>query len=275
MILDILYKLFRRSLPPGLYKLIRFSRLGRGRSYYTLSTYQAVFRHYLENGVAPRDKTVLELGGGNQFYTAAQFLAAGARRVILVDPVIHHTEQAFRAHAAECEHAMPGTSTRASPTNVQAFSQLSDVPATMDGCIDFICSHFVLEHFVDLREYFGNVRRLLTQSGLAYAFVDLSDHTYHVFDSRKVTKWIYRTNPIGHLRYSDGLFRHISDRRVFENRYLLPHYLRLSKDFGLSVRYAVQGTSPGARVHPSVLARSGAVAGALTDVTHFILTLAK
>jgi SAM-dependent methyltransferase len=220
-------------------------------------------------------KRILEVGSGEQFYTAYFFLSAGAESVWLADPVFTGKsipiQQSQLKQFQDCSGVLPvpGEST------VRCFHSLDTIPGEQNGTFDFICSNNVLEHFSDLENYFQNVRRLLAPRGISCNFVDLSDHAYHVFDARLLTKWIYRTRMLNHLKYSDSLYDFITDRRIWTNRLLVPAYKALSIKNGLKILDIVPFFRQKAKIHPDVLNRYLPSGGEDLDITHFSILLSR
>jgi hypothetical protein len=85
---DILWKLFRKSLSPGLYEKLRLSVFGRTKKYLSLQTYEDIFKHYTSVKLSFKNKVVIEVGPGLHFFTSFFFLSHGAKKVILVEPAM-------------------------------------------------------------------------------------------------------------------------------------------------------------------------------------------
>jgi hypothetical protein len=116
------------------------------------------------------------------------------------------------------------------------YNDMRDVPSVFDYGVDFIFTHFVLEHFDDLDIFFIAVCRLLTPAGVSLNIIDLSDHTYHIFSKYKCFQRFGYRNSLSHLRYSNRVFSFINDHKCFMNRYLLPTYCKKAADYGLKCR---------------------------------------
>jgi hypothetical protein len=219
----------------------------------------------------------VEIGPGKQFFTALFALEAGARSVIHVEPSLdsQQAEHRIREHHCRLQKEYPGRFDAVDPARVSWYPSLEEVPGKYNGRIGLICSHFVLEHFRSLDSFFAGSSRLLASRGICYSFVDLSDHALHIFDSRPLTRWIFRRRPLAHLRFSDAWFRRLCDQRIFVNRDLLPVYLEKAKAHGLKVTDMTTLDAPQAKIHPDLLARCGDHDPALLRVTHFSLTLTR
>lgn len=274
-LLDIPYKLSRKLLSNNFY--LKFKKIfGREKKYCKASTYQDIFRHYSEHIPDPKDKLVLEIGCGVQLYTSIQFLSKGAGQVLLVEPKLSLSEELFSTNLTNFikETNYPDIQQKISLSNILSFKELDSIPKEYDGKIDIICSHFVLEHFDDLESYFRNIARLLSKDGTAYSFVDLSDHSFHLFDAIPALKWIYQKYPLNHLRYSDAFFNFVNDKRIAVNRILLPQYFEYSRQYGLN--YSVETrTANRCYIHADVLKQSNAHLSDDVFVSHFGLNLRK
>jgi SAM-dependent methyltransferase len=182
MLFDIAYKLARKSMPTGLYDAISYDLLGRRSNYEKKGTYEAIFRHYLDQGVDFRGKTVVEAGSGLQYFTSLYFLSAGAAEVSLVEPklafdadVLRKTVEAFN-RGADKPLAFEDVRSR-----IFCYRDLRQIPEVSRESADLLVSYTVLEHVADLGSFFSESARVLKPGALAYHLVDLSDHTYQVF----------------------------------------------------------------------------------------------
>ena len=95
-ILDIAWNLFRKMLSKQLYDKLTKSKIGCYNNYHSIATYKDIYDHYIAAGLEFNDKRALEVGTGEQFFTALYFLSAGAREVTLVDPLFSETSDAIR-----------------------------------------------------------------------------------------------------------------------------------------------------------------------------------
>lgn len=274
ILFDILWNLFRKSLGNSAYKFLKKSPFGRPYNYYSISTYKNIFDHYKSNGgVVFTSKNILEIGCGEQFFTACLFLKDGAETISLVDPIFTANSASVKeSHIKEVE-IDSNSSLPSAREKIRYYSSLDSIANDFNGKFDFICSHFVLEHFKDLNNYFQNIRRLLSPQGVSYNFVDLSDHAFHLFDSRLLTKWIYRKNMLYHLKYSDSIYNFITDSRIWVNRLLLPSYKKLAKEYGLSVINVNPSPYKKVKVHKDVLQRNVTSNENELYVSHFSILL--
>ncbi|HKP95103.1 MAG TPA: methyltransferase domain-containing protein [Fibrobacteria bacterium] len=276
MLFDIAMKLARKSLGSGLYDRISYNWLGRRRHYERLETYSAIHRHYLEQGLDFRGKTVLEVGAGLQYFTALYMLAGGAAKVILVEPKLTYTRETLLRFLAEFNEGSPKP-LRAEDVESQiaCYQDLSAIPAEGPGVADLMCSFTVLEHVRDLPGFFSLSARLLKPGGRAYHLVDLSDHTYQVFARFRMLSGLNSARALYHLRYSKRMFDLLNDPKCYMNRALMPDYLRLAAANGFRIVSAVPRPYPGrVRVHPELLGGAAAAAETL-NITTLALTLER
>jgi SAM-dependent methyltransferase len=275
MVGDMFWKLVRKSLSGKLYLAFQKSFLGRFRKYYSFETFKGIAESYFNNVNSLEGKTVLEAGSGLQFFTALQLLSKGAAKVILVDPVFGNRDHLdlLHQHYMEYQSNCEGTPCL-NIDNVVVYSSLKLLPSSLDHSIDIICSHFVLEHVTDLKEFFTQSQKLLSKKGLCYSSVDLTDHTYQIFDSRKWTQWLYKKNMLLHLRYSERMNQFLSDRRTWVNRILFPAYIKTANECGFTVTSKKLYPYKSVEIHDDVLKKLPPdYQKEELFVTHFELTL--
>ena len=275
MLFDILLKLFRKYLSQGLYDALRRTKIGRFTSYHSLATYCSVFDKYCSHGLDFQEKTVLELGPGLQFYTAFSFLAHGAKNVILVDPVFdpHHVNSIMNAQKDEFTKAYPELGGTIDTSKINIFSTLDSVPGFYNGNVDILCSNFVLEHLENIDDYFEQTRRLLAPRGDCDNFVDLSDHTYHIFYSIPWMRDVYFSRLLYHLRYSNVLFSLLNDKRTWTNRILFPVYVQKAEQYGFQIKSKDLLACPKSPIHKDLLRRLPPIDDNELYVSHFSFLL--
>lgn len=273
--MDMLFKLVWKALRSDVMRI--FSK-GRRRAEGDLSGIRmprARWLYYRNQGIDFRNKTVLEVGGGDRIYSALFFLAAGARRVVLVDPGIRFDEvewfsceRLFRiSEGCDWEpcHAL---------ARIECYPDLAAVPASFDSGVDVICSHFVLEHFRDLADFFIQNQRLLAPTGISHHRVDLTDPTYRAFTRFPFLKSFAVGRRLYHLRYPDWLFSWLDDSKCHINRKLLPDYLRLAKSHNLAMECVEKRLTPGGKVSPDLLKGCRSHKPGDLDVADFSMNLA-
>ena len=228
-------------MPGFIYEMIRGSYFGRRKQWERIDTYREAFLNYdgaaRESGRGFAGKTVLEVGCGDQVFTALFLLAHGCERVMLADPKLKIFNDGGRMgralstfRAAMPEFALSEADVRA---RLSCYSGLREIPDALNDSADFIFSHLVLEHFTDLDIFFSALMRLLAPDGLSFNMVDLSDHTYHIFTRFKVFSPLCARNGLNHLRYSNKTFARLNDPKCFMNRFLLPTYRQKAAGYGL------------------------------------------
>lgn len=254
--LDFLYKLLRARMSAKLYQRIQMGPFGRARKWYAPETYKRIMNIYTERNYNFRDQIILEVGCGNQLYTALSFIACGAKKVILVDPKLKISQSMIDDNIRiwNSSNIYAKIAHNNIDKSILGFSDLSDIPSKYDRCVDNVFSHLVLEHFMDLPSYFCNIRRLLTADGISDNLVDLSDHSYHVFHEYLPEK-VRRKVSLLHLGYSDRIFSVINDDRIFMNRMLMPVYTDLAKSNTLNAKVISIVPSGKAKIHNDVLSK--------------------
>lgn len=217
---DMIYKLGRKLLPAGVYGLGRML-VGRKAQWVDPAMVRSIRDYYLAQGLDFRGKLVIELGGGGAVDIGMLLLEAGALQVLLVDP---------KFQAADGERIAGESGGR-----LAAYRDLSEVPASFDGRIEIICSHFCLEHFNDLESLFVQTVRLQADEGVSHHRVDLSDHTYHILARYPRLERRLHARGLFHLRYSESQFRLLNDPKCYMNRLLLPDYSEMAARHGLKL----------------------------------------
>jgi SAM-dependent methyltransferase len=242
--IDFCYKLARRCMPNSIYQAIRGSRFGRRRRWETVDTYRGIFLAYdralKAEEVNWTGKTVLEIGCGDQIYTALFLLANGCQKVILAEPKLQicSDEERVKRALSLFRTAVPEFSLSDEEVEARLF-WYNDVRETLDilnGSVDIILTHLVLEHFDDLDAFFSVAHRLLAPGAISVNMVDLSDHTWHIFTRFKALAPLTSRNGLNHLRYSNKTFALLNDPKCFMNRFLLPLYCQKAADYGFDCR---------------------------------------
>ena len=258
MLLDILWNLFRKSLSNNLYQKLHRSPLGRHKGYNTIFTYKNIFEFYKSNTADFQDfknKRILEVGCGEQFYTSYFFLNSGAESVSLVDPVFSNerSESILQDHFLQFQKLNGDTGQSKHPA-IRYYSSFESINEHEQ--FDFIFSHYALEHFRNLDSYFEFLQNHLSKDGISCNRVDLSNHVYHLFDARPLTRFICKNVVLSHLRYSDKFYAQISDKRTWVNRLLLPAYKNLANLYKLNIKKITQNPYKPVIIHPDVLKKN-------------------
>jgi len=263
---DVIWNLFRKSLTDSAYDWGKRSVFGRPGHHFSIDTYRIVADEYAAVLLSCHNKNILEVGPGRQFYTGFYFLSRGAKSVSLADPVfdgcpenqLEHDRKQFMLR----ERTYVGG-------EIQRYPSMNAIPVSENGTFDIVCSRFALEHIRDAEDFFRQSARLLKPGGICYHFVDLSDHAYHLFDSRPCTRWLYRSRMLYHLRYSDTFFNLITDKRIWVNRLLLPAYRGLWGKYNLTVQFLKPHFFNTVTIHRDVLEKNPTNDRADLSISHF------
>lgn len=250
---DFIIRLFYCKL--RMYRLINIFFPGLYSSdYASLNSYFLLISKALEkNGFTLKGKSVLEIGPGNSYINAYNFLHAGARQVILVDKFPRYTDT--DRQRAYIRNEIDFFKSR---NNVEAFPYVNEETGVLNGdfitfipgdlrsirldrTVDFICSIAVLQHIRDLEEYIRRMAEVLNPGGMMCHIVDLKDK-FHFFG-----------NPFLFYKYSDFVWDNLctDDAVTYSNRIRYQDYADMFDRCGFDL---VQGNSwsydfPGTRIN--------------------------
>lgn len=259
--IDFFYKFLRKSLSKSLYGFLTASPVGRADYWRKPDTLFENFNLYNRRiGEPIQDKTILEIGCANQYFTAFCFLEAGAKKVLLAEPRLMNSgaklEEDFNVFCTTKQHKK--LTLESAKRQILCFTDLNQIPLEYNQTVDTVCSHLVLEHFEDLSSYFKNVSRLMCDNGIAYNRVDLSDHTYHIFGKFKITRWLNQRRALFHLRYSKKVFALINDKKCFMNRVLFSDYFEIANGYGFESIVVDKLVLPKAfvKIHPDLITKN-------------------
>ncbi|RJP25472.1 MAG: methyltransferase domain-containing protein [Candidatus Abyssobacteria bacterium SURF_5] len=246
-VLDMTYRILRKSLSPKVYVLLQ-KVFGRRKYYYSPFLYMQIVNRYLKAG--PIDcKVILEVGPGNDITTAILMILEGAREVFLADEVneltthrrefpnrLQYIESISQSYKESCEGKLSITEISSRihmiPHHVSCeFLYQLNIPK-----VDCLFSNHVLEHVEDLDDVFSAFKTLVKPGGIMFHSVDLSDHAYHVFTRYPRLRILNENNVLSHLKYSDGTFKMLNDKKLPMNRVLLPQYIDLCTSHGFAIR---------------------------------------
>ena len=174
-------------------------------------------------------KSVLELGPGNSYINAYNFLHRGARNMILVDKYPRYSESEkqksfirrerdyFKSlrQTERCDY-LDGKTCEPDPRYIRFMAgDLCDLDVGEQ--VDFIYSIAVLQHIRDLPRYIRKMSDLLREGGMAFHAVDLKDK-FHFFG-----------NPFLFYKYSDRVWdRFLTEESVtYTNRLRYREYVDL------------------------------------------------
>ena len=179
-----------------------------------------------------KDKTVLEIGPGDNIGVALRFLAAGAKRVVCIDKFVHYQDGPvhLRLYRALRERL---------PAEDQArFDQVVNLDSTVKldpkrfewiygkgiedtdslfapGSFDVIVSAAVLEEIYDTDLAFSKMDRLLAPGGYTIHKIDLRD--YEMFHKHGFHRLEFLTIP-------DSVYRYMTQASGQPNRRLVDYY---------------------------------------------------
>ena len=172
-------------------------------------------------------KSILELGPGNSYINAYNFLRNGAREVVLVDKFPRYTDTArqkdyirheidyFKSkHRVKQFEYVDETSCCLNPDCI-TFIAGDLCESAIDGRADFIYSIAVLHHIKGLDRYIQRMHQLLNPGGMMFHVIDLKDK-FHFFG-----------NPFLFYKYSDFTWDHLlTDEAVtYTNRVRYQEYV--------------------------------------------------
>ncbi len=172
-------------------------------------------------------KTILELGPGNSYINAYNFLGNGAREVILVDKFPRYSDTARQKSYIKDE-----IDYYKSKNKVKKFEYVDEATfclnpgcvtfiagdlcdCAFDGKVDLIYSIAVLHHIKELNRYMQRMNQLLNPGGMMFHVIDLKDK-FHFFG-----------NPFLFYKYSDFTWEHLltDDAVTYTNRVRYGEYL--------------------------------------------------
>lgn len=182
-------------------------------------------------------KSVMELGPGNSYINAYNFLNSGARRVILVDKFPRNADtdrqisyikreiDYFKAkRGVEKFEFVDESSCRLNPECIAFVAgDLCDTP--IKGKVDFIYSIAVLHHIKGLDRYIRMMHDLLNPGGMMFHVIDLKDK-FHFFG-----------NPFLFYKYSDFTWDRLltDDAVTYTNRVRYREYLDMFEANGFEL----------------------------------------
>lgn len=194
------------------------------------SNYERLKKGLLENGFDFQDKTCLEHGPGNTYINAYNFLASGARDVILVDKYPRRKnkkrQKAFIDDeiAYICKKYNIDKAKFLELTSGKINFIAKDLREVNTAEIDLIYSNSVLEHVKDIE---GNVKRMasiLNKGGYMAHVIDMRDH--YNFD-----------NPFLFYKYPDEIWeKYLAKEGIsYTNRLRYDDYRKLFVENGFSI----------------------------------------
>ena len=202
------------------------------------------FERYLKYSSLTRetlkDKTVLEIGPGDNIGVALRFLAAGAKRVVCLDKFVHYQDgpghlRLYRALRATLsaedqvrfDQVVSLDSTVKLDTNRFQWIYGKGIEETDNlfspGSFDVIVSAAVLEEIYDTDLAFKKMDRLLAPGGYTIHKIDLRD--YEMFHKHGFHRLEFLTIP-------DSVYRYMTQASGQPNRRLVDYYRGKMAEFG-------------------------------------------
>ena len=223
----------------GLFRLINALRPHVYHSdYESLNGYFDLMTYHLDRqGFDISGMSVLELGPGNSYINAYNFLHRGARKVILVDKFPRYceseeqrsfirSEMDYFINARKpdrCDY-LDGDTCATNPRYIRFVAgDLCEID--IGEQVDLIYSIAVLQHIRDLPRYIKKMHTMLRDGGMAFHIVDLKDK-FHFFG-----------NPFLFYRYSDRVWdRFLTEESVtYTNRLRYREYVDLFAANGFEI----------------------------------------
>ncbi|MBU4332068.1 class I SAM-dependent methyltransferase [Patescibacteria group bacterium] len=221
-------------------------------------SFVAIAEQYV-NALSVPNKTVIEVGAGNQLYTALYLIYSGAKKVIVIEPCIDkNATKQLTQYAVEIEKLFPDKIVKEELFGkIKIYKKGADeknLLSDYNGKIDTIFSHTTLEHIPDLNQIFKNFNQWLKNSGTMYHVVDFVDHLYYPFSSLPLLKFLFN-NKFRHLQYSPKTWKRVNDQKTcFMNRKLLPHYRKLAQKYDFEIKsIKSQAAQIKVKIHDDIL----------------------
>ncbi len=207
-------------------------------NYESLNSYYDIIAGALKkNRFKIEGKRILELGPGNSYINAFNFLRSGAREVILIDKYPRYTDSERQKSYIRNEidyfkskrrvKKFDYVNERTCCLNEKCITFIGGdlCECALDRRVDFIYSIAVLHHIRGLDRYIRRMSELLNAGGMMYHVIDLKDK-FHFFG-----------NPFLFYKYSDFTWdRLLTDEAVtYTNRVRYREYLEMFEANGLEL----------------------------------------
>ena len=188
------------------------------------------------NNISIKNKTILEIGPGNSYTVAYNFLMHGAKKVILVDkfPRTIKTKRQKEYFEREIEYISKKYGQKPFFVNngdidgeyIEFINKDLTLTDTNIKNVDLIFTNSVLEHIKPIKENIGFMSQILNESGYMLHNIDLRDH--------------YNFNkPFLFYKYSDRVWNNLLTKEgiSYTNRLRYDDFVQLFKDMGLKIIY--------------------------------------
>ena len=188
------------------------------------------------NNISIKDKTILEIGPGNSYIIAYNFLMHCAKKVILVDkfPRTIKTKRQREYFKREIEYISKKYGQKPFFINngeidgeyIEFINKDLTLTATKIENVDLIFTNSVLEHIKAIKENIWVMSTLVNESGYMLHNIDLRDH--------------YNFNkPFLFYKYSDRVWNNLLTKVgiSYTNRLRYDDFVQLFKNMGLKIIY--------------------------------------
>lgn len=220
---------------------------------------KSVFNDYLLYGNLKKtdfiNKTVLEIGYGDNIGVGLHFVACGAKKVICIDRYFpaSNTKREKEVYQKIHQDLSPLEKSRLTRQFVSSnFSQLPPQLKVIPGLsienahilktkFDFIISNSVLQYSFDLTQAFNTMNQLLNPGGVMIHRIDFRDT---IFRKKNL-------HPLEYLTLPDNLYKQMTSHNLKSNRKLLPNYIYHLNNLHYSHSYLVTHII-GSSVHPYI-----------------------
>ena len=168
------------------------------------------------------NKTIMDIGCGDNCLHAFEFLSSGAKEVILCEIWAKNylTEEKIRARLA---HKGIECFARFSKHLKVIDDSIENIKSIPDNSVDIIISNSLLEHVYDLDRAFSEMHRVLNKNGYMFHAIDLRDHFFFSY-------------PLNFLRYSPWWWKNFYTKpETFTNRHRMPYYFYLANKYRFNI----------------------------------------
>ncbi len=140
--------------------------------------FEKIFQQLKKKNISIKDKTILELGPGNSYINAYNFIAKGAKKVILVDKYPRYIktkkQKTFIERELDFIKNKYGFKKRFFEDKIEIIAkELTEVEVTG---VDLIYSISVLEHIKDVMQNIKKCCGVLKKGGFMFHSIDMRDH---------------------------------------------------------------------------------------------------
>ena len=191
---------------------------------------------FKRNNISIKNKTILEIGPGNSYMIAYNFLMHGAKKVILVDkfPRTVKTKRQREYFEREIEYISKKYGQKPFFVNngkidreyIEFINKYLTLTETNIKKVDLIFTNSVLEHIKPIEENISFMSKILNNNGYMLHNIDLRDH--------------YNFNkPFLFYKYSDRVWNNLLTKEgiSYTNRLRYDDFVQLFKNMGLKTIY--------------------------------------